>query len=69
MQGQKAIDAIYFILKGAKLMDWLNKMNATMDYIESDLANEIFYDKAAQIAYCSAYHFQRILHVFLRDRL
>lgn len=41
-------------------MDCLNRMNSAMDYIESNLADEISYDKAAQIACCSTYHFQRM---------
>ena len=41
-------------------MDWLDSMNRAMDYIEANLADEISYDKAAQIACCSVYHFQRM---------
>ena len=41
-------------------MDWLEKMNNALDYIEANLADEISYDKAAHIACCSTYHFQRI---------
>lgn len=41
-------------------MDWLSRMNSAMEYIESNLADEISYDKIAQIACCSTYHFQRM---------
>ncbi len=41
-------------------MDWLNCMNSAMDYIEGNLRGEIHYDKAAQLACCSTYHFQRM---------
>jgi AraC family transcriptional regulator len=41
-------------------MDWLNRMNQAMDYIESNLTDKISYEKAAQIACCSTYHFQRM---------
>ncbi|MCL2501186.1 MAG: AraC family transcriptional regulator [Defluviitaleaceae bacterium] len=41
-------------------MEWLNRMNAALDYIESRLADEISYDRAAQIACCSTYHFTRM---------
>ena len=41
-------------------MDWLDRMNDTMDYIESNLADNISYDKIAQLACCSTYHFQRM---------
>ena len=53
MQGQDTIYALYFILKGGYLMDWLNRMNNAIDYIETNLTNEISFDKAAQIACCS----------------
>lgn len=51
---------VVFILKGGNLMDWLDNMNAAMEYIETHLADEISYDHAAQIACCSTYHFQRM---------
>ena len=41
-------------------MDWLDNMNAAMEYIETQLTAEISYDRAAQIACCSTYHFQRM---------
>jgi len=41
-------------------MDWLNRMNEVMDYIEASLESEISYEKAAQIACCSTVHFQRM---------
>ncbi len=47
-------------------MDWLIRMNAAMDYIELNLVNDISYDKAAQIACCSTYHFQRMFS-FITD--
>lgn len=41
-------------------MDWLNRMNKAMEYIEQNLADEISFDKIAEIACCSTYHFQRM---------
>lgn len=41
-------------------MEWLDKMNNAVDYIELNLAEDISYDKLAQIACCSTYHFQRM---------
>lgn len=41
-------------------MDWLQKMNGAINYIENHLADEIDYDEAARIACCSVYHFQRL---------
>ena len=41
-------------------MEWLDHMNAAMEYIETHLADEISYARAAQLACCSTYHFQRM---------
>lgn len=41
-------------------MDWHERMNQAMDYIEAHLTDEISYDRLAQIACCSTYHFQRM---------
>lgn len=41
-------------------MEWLDRMNNAVDYIELNLAEKISYDKLAQIACCSTYHFQRM---------
>jgi len=39
--------------------DWMRKMNSAIAYIENHLKSEIDYNKAAKIACCSVYHFQR----------
>ena len=41
-------------------MDWLERMKSAMDYIETNLADNISFDDIAQIACCSTYHFQRM---------
>ncbi|WP_391574180.1 helix-turn-helix domain-containing protein [Cohnella sp.] len=41
-------------------MDWLDRMNSAMDYIEANLTDSISYDEIARKAYCSTYHFQRM---------
>jgi AraC family transcriptional regulator len=41
-------------------MEGLDRLNAAMDYLEAHLADEIAYERAAQIACCSTYHFQRM---------
>lgn len=41
-------------------MDWLDKMNNAINYIENHLENKIDYEKVAQNACCSVYHFQRM---------
>lgn len=41
-------------------MDWLDKMNAAMDYIEGNLTGDIDYKEVARKARCSEYHFRRM---------
>lgn len=41
-------------------MEWLDRFNRAMDYIEAHLDGEISYDQAAKLAGCSTFHFQRI---------
>lgn len=41
-------------------MEWSERMNAAVDYIEENLAGEIDFAKAAEKACCSTFHFQRM---------
>lgn len=41
-------------------MDWLDRMNSVMDYIEANLTEDISYDTVARLACCGSYHFQRM---------
>ena len=41
-------------------MDWIERLNEAIRYIEENLTGEIEYEKLGQIACCSAYHFQRM---------
>ena len=41
-------------------MEWLDRLNDALNYIEDNLQEEIEYEKAAKIACCSTYHFQRM---------
>ena len=41
-------------------MDWLDRMNNAMEYIEAHLSESIEYDQVAKLACCSTYHFQRM---------
>jgi len=58
------------------MTDWVGRMNRVMDYIEANLADEISYDKAAQIACCTTVHLQRMfsfvtgvpLSLYIRQR-
>lgn len=41
-------------------MEWMERLNDALKYIEENLGDEIQYEKAAQIACCTTYHFQRM---------
>lgn len=41
-------------------MEWIEKLNSAINYIENNLADEIDTEEAARIAVCSAHHFQRM---------
>jgi AraC family transcriptional regulator len=47
-------------------MDWIERMNGAIKYIEENLTNHINYNEAARIACCSVYHFQRMFS-FIAD--
>ena len=41
-------------------MEWLEKLNNSIEYIENNLDGQINIDEAAKLACCSLYHFQRM---------
>ncbi|NLL75837.1 MAG: AraC family transcriptional regulator [Clostridiales bacterium] len=41
-------------------MEWIERLNSAINYIEENLTKDIDYDRLARIAYCSTYHFQRM---------
>ena len=41
-------------------MEWVERLNQSMNYIEEHLTGEIDYEQLARIACCSAYHYQRM---------
>lgn len=41
-------------------MQWIERLNEALTYIEEHLESEISYEKAAHLANCSTYHFQRM---------
>ena len=47
-------------------MDWIDKMNSALDYIEENLDKEIDYEVIARKACCSSYNFQRMFS-FIAD--
>lgn len=47
-------------MKRSRNMEWIERLNKTLSYIEEHLTEEIRYDELARIACCSTYHFQRM---------
>lgn len=41
-------------------MDWIERLNKAVNYIEENITEEIDFTRAAKIACCSTYHFQRM---------
>lgn len=41
-------------------MEWIERLNSAIAYIEENLTNEIDYEQLGRIAVCSSYHFQRM---------
>lgn len=41
-------------------MEWVERLNESMTYIEEHLTDDIDYERLGQIACCSAYHYQRM---------
>lgn len=41
-------------------MEWIERFNQSVNYIEEHLADEIDYEQLGRIACCSAYHYQRM---------
>lgn len=48
------------MLKGDAKMEWLERFNEAIHYIEDNLTGTIDYAYAAKIACCSTFHFQRM---------
>ena len=41
-------------------MEWIERLNQTITYIEEHLTDEIDYEELGKVACCSSYHFQRM---------
>lgn len=49
-----------FLNKGEYEMEWVQRLNSAINYIEENLSGDIKVEEAAKIACCSTYHFQRM---------
>lgn len=41
-------------------MEWLDRLNESLSYLENNLTGNISYEEAAKIACCSTFHYQRM---------
>ena len=41
-------------------MEWINKLNQAITYIEENLESGVDYAEAAKIACCSTFHFRKL---------
>ncbi|GMQ62076.1 AraC family transcriptional regulator [Vallitalea maricola] len=41
-------------------MEWIERLNKAINYIEEHIVEEINYEKVAKVACCTTYHFQRM---------
>ncbi|MEM7395312.1 MAG: hypothetical protein AAF492_23515, partial [Verrucomicrobiota bacterium] len=41
-------------------MNWSDRMNSAIEYIENNLAGSVSVTEAAKEAFCSTFHFQRM---------
>ena len=50
----------YKTVRGTRTMEWIERLNEAIAYIEEHLTEEIDYERLGKIACCSSYHFQRM---------
>lgn len=46
--------------KGTDTMEWMERFNQAINYIEEHITDEVDYGQVAKVACCSTYHFQRM---------
>ncbi len=47
-------------------MEWVDKMNAALNYIEDNLTENIDFEEVARRACCSSYNFQKNVFIYYR---
>jgi AraC family transcriptional regulator len=50
-------------LKGEYVVEWFDRLTNSIDYIEKHMDDKLDVDKAAEIAFTSKFHFQRMFHM------
>lgn len=48
------------VLKRGDFVEWMERLNEALQYMEDHMSDEISFVEAARIACCSSYHFQRM---------
>lgn len=51
---------ILMLMIGVDKMDWIERLNQAINYIEEHFKDDIDYEQLGKIACCSGYHFQRM---------
>lgn len=54
---------ILWELKGESIVEWLDRLNEGIDYLENNMESKLDIDKAAQVTFTSKFHFQRMFHI------
>ncbi len=52
---------ILTLMIGVDEMEWIERLNQAIAYIEEHLKDDIDYEQLGKTACCSAYHFQRMI--------
>lgn len=50
----------YTLIVGGDDVEWLNRLNSAINYIEEHLTEELDLNEVSKIACCSTFHFQRM---------
>ncbi len=50
-------------MKGEGIVEWFNRLNDSIDYLESHMESELNIDEVAKVALSSKFHFQRMFHM------
>lgn len=50
-------------LKGEETVEWINRLNDSIDYLEDNIHLKLDMDQAAKVALSSKFHFQRMFHM------
>jgi AraC family transcriptional regulator len=58
-RGHACVKTIYYD-EGVDYMEWIERLNKAIHYMEEHIGEKMDYDQIAKVACCSTYHFQRM---------